>query len=134
MIQRKQTVFLALAAAALLASFLVPIEVSAAGGQAPAVTSGLCALIAVGGIYAIFQYADRARQRSLVLGLQYATLMAILVVLGAQYVLRDASVAIDPAAWAQAAAPPALAYVLFLLARKSIEHDIALVRSMDRLR
>ncbi len=134
MIQRKQTVFLALAAVALLSSFLAPFEVVAASSWLPAVAPVLFALIALGGIYAIFQYADRARQRSIVLGLQYAALIVLLLVLGLRFVVRDASVAIDVAAWAVSAAPAAIAYVLFLFARKSIEMDIALVRSMDRLR
>ncbi len=134
MIQRKQTVYLALAALALVSSFIVPAGVSAASSWLPAVAPGLSALIALGGIYGIFQYADRARQRSIVLGLQYAALAVLLVALGLRYLSRDMTVALDTISWAMSAAPAAVAYVLFLLARKAIEKDIALVRSMDRLR
>ncbi|MEZ4701765.1 MAG: DUF4293 family protein [Rhodothermales bacterium] len=134
MIQRKQTFFLAIAAVALLSSFVVPVDVAVAESWLPAIVPGISALVALGAVFAIFQYADRPRQRSVVMLLQYGALIVLAAIVVLRFVFRDAAAPLDVASWALSAAPAVLAYVFFLLARKGIEQDIALVRSMDRLR
>ena len=135
MIQRIQSVYLLLGGIALLG--IIPVR-SALGTFSPSwalptglAVVGLAALLA---IISIFLYNNRAQQRNLVLGAQLLTILIVLAVFaGVYFVIGFASIPTE-------AGPillmclPVLAYIFFFLARKAIEKDIALVRSMDRLR
>lgn len=141
MIQRIQSVYLALGAVALLA---MPFTGALWEGQTAAqyawfvptgfATAGLAALTALIGI---FLYKDRNAQRKVVLGAQILTVLFILVLFVTAYLSsslpRVTGTSADVGGIIQLALP-VVAYILFLLARRGIESDIKLVKSMDRLR
>lgn len=140
MIQRTQSVYL------LLASILLGLEFSIADvwtGSATAryswfepVSLGMFAIATAGALVSIFLYKDRNRQRRMVIMLQYLTLTGLCMLFAGLYMgsgLPD--VADNSSFWTWAAiTSPILAYLMFLMGRRAIEKDIALVRSMDRLR
>jgi len=140
MIQRLQTVYLLLAVTFLAILFLAD---GAWTGAATAnydwyvpVSMGLFGLAAAGAVTAIFLYKDRKRQRSLVVAMQIVVLVALLL----KVVLNSlaggfASVSTDASFeyWVGFGAP-VMAYLMFLMARRGIDKDIALIKSMDRLR
>ena len=137
MIQRIQSVYLLLGALLLAGMVLVDAvwqEAAAAPGwYRPALLAagGLTALLAFA---AIFLYKNRNQQRQVVVWVQMMTIGVLLVVIAGLYLSgRLASFSAEPGLLL-AVALPVLAYALFYLARRSIERDIALVRSMDRLR
>ncbi len=141
MIQRIQTVYLALGAGAVVALlFLDPIWSSTAQSSyawfGPTLISlgGLIVLTALAGI---FGYKNRKQQQKVVLVAQYLTLMLALVLYGALFfsgglVVRTTEGINGPMLIALLV--PLAAYVLFALARRSIQKDIDKVKSMDRLR
>ncbi len=140
MIQRIQTVYLVLGAVALGALlFFGVVWQGAATAQSwftPAVVLGdsLAAAVALG---AIFLYKNRPRQRQVIVAAQALTTVLLLVFCGGLY-LADAlyvrtAQGLD-GGMLVALLLPIVAYVLFLLARRSVEKDIERVRSMDRLR
>lgn len=141
MIQRIQTVYLALGAIALgaLLFFGVVWQSAAATAQgwftpAVVVIDGLAVVVALG---AIFLYKNRPKQRQVIVIAQVLTTVLLLVFCGGLYLagalyVRTAE-GVDVGMLA-ALLLPIVAYVLFLLARRSVEKDIELVRSMDRLR
>jgi hypothetical protein len=140
MIQRIQTVYLALGALALVVLFFLNAFWQSVPPGHPwvgpllAILGGATALTALG---TIFAYADRRRQRSLVVVVQVTTVLLMVAFFGSLYVSGQLYLATRQGAEAGrilALALPILAYVLFYLARRGIEHDIQLVRSMDRLR
>jgi hypothetical protein len=142
MIQRIQTVYLFLGALALaaLGLFDAPWSSAAAATYAWFVPSliGLVVLAAGTAIWAIFLYENRKTQRSVVVGVQVCTVVLAALLYGGLYLtseltFRGAQGAVD---WGNAAmlAMPIVAYLLFYLARRGIDHDIELVKSMDRLR
>ena len=92
----------------------------------------LTGLAVVTAIWAIFLYGDRARQRRVVVGVQALTVLLLGVLVGGMYLSGELAL-LDTMETVGLSAPVA-AYILFLLARRSIEKDIDLVRSMDRLR
>ncbi len=141
MIQRKQSVYLLLGALAVAAVFLFDgvFETEAAqtlGWYAPALLV-IGIVTALAAIVAIFLYGDRNRQKRVVVGIQYCTLLFMLVLYGG-LVLAGAAQSLNQGALDTVTiiglALPILAYVLFYLARRGIQADIELVRSMDRLR
>lgn len=141
MIQRIQTAYLVVGALALLALFFfdsiwtVP-GVELAGWFPPALVT-LIVLTAAAAAGAVFLYKDRRRQRSAVVGVQVLTIGTMLVLYGGLYLNGGLGVrTVDGLLVGKVIALllPIVAYLLFYLARKGIEHDIALVRSMDRLR
>ncbi len=132
MLQRIQSLYLVLSAAALLSVFALP-AVATTETWTPTVVQALSALVALACLGAVFTYRDRTKQRQLVTVLQYGALGLIIMVLVILY-LFAAPGALDYTAWGYAVLPAVLAYVFLMLARRRIEHDIALVRSMDRLR
>ncbi len=130
MIQRIQSIYLLLAAIAVLALLLFPGLVRPDGWAwyTPVKVAGAI-LIAVGCLVSIFLYGDRVRQRSLVtvalwLSLALAATLAITAVMAGPIV--------PSAAWPVLL--PTVAFVFLFLARRAITKDIELVRSMDRLR
>jgi len=141
MIQRLQTVYLFLGALALMAFgvFDLPWNSAAASTHVWFVPSliGLLVLTSGTALWSIFLYEDRERQRTVVVGVQLGTVLVAGVLYGGLYLTSELTFTgpqgID---WGRASvlALPILAYGLFFLARRGINHDIELVKSMDRLR
>lgn len=142
MIQRIQSLYLLLAAA-FVGAFLVLGDawrtlIAIAYPWVAPVTLILGGLTAVAALVAVFLYKERTRQRQVALAAQWLDLLLVLVLVG---VLVAVNLNEEPV-WEPAAAPtvyltallPFVAYVFLRLARRGIEKDIALVRSMDRLR
>lgn len=140
MIQRLQTVYLLLAVVILAIMFLADGAWTGAATASYAwyvpVSMGLFGLAAAGGVTSIFLYKDRTRQRSLVVTMQLLVLAGLLL----KVVLNSltggfASVSSDASFeyWVGFAAP-VMAYLMFLMARRGIDKDIKLIKSMDRLR
>ncbi len=141
MIQRIQTVYLFLGALALaaLVVFDMPWASAAAttyGWFVPSLI-GLIVVTAGAALGAIFLYETRKTQRSVVVGVQVATVVLAAVLYGGLYWTTELTFR-GPAGidWGRTAAlvMPIVAYLLFYLARRGIDHDIELVESMDRLR
>ena len=141
MIQRIQSVYLLLGALALLSMLLFD-EVWV-GEAAEALPWFAPVLLILGGItvalalVAIFLYKNRARQRGVVVGVQWLTVAWMAVFYGGLFYggQLQTSAGGDPiTASLLVLLVPILAYVFFFLARRGIQKDIALVRSMDRLR
>ncbi|PEN12883.1 hypothetical protein CRI94_12835 [Longibacter salinarum] len=141
MIQRIQTVYLALAAIALAATgfFNDPWASDAAtqfGWFVPALIASL-SLAALTGLGSISMYSNRKKQRKIVVWAQVLTVVYLVVLytgfyLSGELVLRTQ----DGIEWETTIVLllPVLAYILFYLARRAITSDIELVKSMDRLR
>ena len=141
MIQRSQSVYLALATALLGLEYsyssVFPWASSDAYAWFSPTVLGLFTLAAVGAFGAIFLYKDRKRQRNLVVVLQYLTLIGLIMLIVANSTAGTLpGVSMTNAAFAHWAAlvSPIMAYLMFLMARRGIDKDIALIRSMDRLR
>lgn len=142
MIQRIQTVYLLLGVVALGALFLFDglwqsATAEAYGWFAP-VLIGLVSLAALVGLVAIFLYQNRPRQRSVVLGAQVLTVLMLIVLYGGLFLGGELSFmtkagVVDPNK-ALVLILPIGAYVMYYLARRAIDRDIELIRSMDRLR
>jgi hypothetical protein len=140
MIQRIQTVYLALAALLLLAfaAFGLSSDPVAAEEQWHAwltfIARLLSGLAAIGALYAIFGYADRPVQRKTIANTQWVVLLVLIVEVVVLYLFPEL-LAFAERGWA---AVPALlpigGYAFLMLARRAVDRDIALVKSMDRLR
>lgn len=141
MIQRIQTVYLIAGALALAALLLVDSIWSGPaadmyGWFTPAVliSAGLAAL---SGIVAVFLYKDRPRQKQVVVVAQVLVLVHAILLYGGLYAAGTLSVRTPDGVSIERVAGlilPILAYLLFALARRGVQKDIELVRSMDRLR
>ncbi len=141
MLQRIQSVYLGLAAIVLLSLLFFDLAwtspATAEFGWFTPVVLVFAAVIAIGAVIAIFLYGDRARQKRVVVALQYATLAFMLLLYGTMYVAGDLHFMREgqtEAGKIAAMAAPVVTYVFLMLARRGIARDIALVRSMDRLR
>ncbi len=138
MIQRIQSLYL-LVAAALVITFLSLGNVWAVGleeafpwvSPVVLVVGGLTVLVTLG---AVFLYKDRARQRTVIAAAQWLDLALVLVLVGVLVALAFGEGAPVPPSAVVTALLPFGAYVFLRLARRGVEKDIALVRSMDRLR
>lgn len=102
----------------------------------PAV-SIVCAAAVIVALVAIFGYKNRPRQIKMVTATQIMTLVFMLILFGGFFLAGDfeilgASGADIPSLLVFLL--PVAAYILFYLARRSIQRDIELVKSMDRLR
>jgi phosphoglycerol transferase MdoB-like AlkP superfamily enzyme len=142
MLQRLQSLYL-LFAAALVGAFLtigdvwrtLVAQVYPWVGPVSLVLGGL---IVAASLVAVFLYKDRPRQRQVILVAQWLDLALVLALVGVMVAVNLS----DEVAWQAAAAQTAYitallpfgAYVFLRLARRGVEKDIALVRSMDRLR
>ena len=142
MIQRVQTLYLFLGALVLagMGIFDMPWGSNAAaayGWYTPSLI-GLIAVTAGGALWSIFLFEDRERQRQFVVGTQVLTVLLAGVMYGGLYLVGGLTLEGSRGAiswWRTAAlAMPLLGYLLFYLARRGIDHDIELVKSMDRLR
>ena len=140
MIQRLQTIYLLLAVVFLAIMFLAEGAWTGAAASTYSwfvpVTMGIFGLSAAGGVTAIFLYKDRQRQRGFVVLLQYVTVLGLLLKVVSN-VLSDGFVSVTAEAgfdyWVGFGAP-VMAYLMYLMARRGIDKDIALIKSMDRLR
>lgn len=141
MIQRVQTLYMLLSVVALLALLGVsPLWESAALGTqvwfGPLVVGALGVTVLLA-IAAVFQYKARRRQRQLVLGAQVGTLLTALGLYAGLFLTDELTVyreGVLSLGWVLVLVLPMLAYLGFWLARRAIQRDIDLVRSMDRLR
>lgn len=141
MIQRIQTVYLLVGAAALIG--LLFVDALWASGVAerqawfpPAVfvLGGLAVVVAV---IAVFLYKQRERQRTVVVAAQVLTVLLMGALYGGLY-LADVLYVRTAEGWEAGLLVglflPILAYACFTLARRGITRDINLLRSVDRLR
>lgn len=137
MIQRIQSLYLLIGALALGSIFFLgtPLQTEAAATYAwfGPVAAGLIGVTAAGALGAIFLHRARKRQRTVVVGLQMATVLALLVLSGAFYMTEGAlgirtAGALD---WSRVAllGLPVVSYGCFYLARRGIDHDIKLVEA-----
>lgn len=141
MIQRIQTLYLFLGAFALggLGFFDPPWNSTAAATHVWFVPALIALIVLAGGvaIWAIFLYENRKTQRSVVVGVQICTVLLAGVLYGGLYLTSELTFGgAGGMNWGKTAmlAMPILAYLFFYLARRGIDHDIELVKSMDRLR
>lgn len=137
MIQRIQSVYLLIASLVLVlfALFGVPPRAGfAAQGWLFWALVGASALAALAAVYAILLYADRERQRRAVAGVQWLVVLVVLL-LALTFLLHPAlHITLRDVGDMIGYLLPVVAYVLVRLAQRSIDRDIALVKSMDRLR
>lgn len=139
MIQRIQSLYLLVGAIALLALVFMDwpwavlrAEVVFFGGGL--VLAGVTAVVA---LLAVFLYRNRALQRKVVLGAQVLTIGLLLLIVGGLYVLGQLQFTTAGEPYWPAILGillPVGAYVFFFLARRGVEADINLIKSMDRLR
>ena len=141
MIQRVQTVYLLLGALLLggMGLFEPPWNDLAAAQFSWFIPSLIGLIVVTGGtaLAAIFLYDRRKTQRTVVIGVQILTLMLAGVLYAGLY-LAGTLTFTGPSGvlWGRSVILliPIVAYGLFLLARRGIESDIELVKSMDRIR
>ncbi|MEM1269930.1 MAG: DUF4293 family protein [Bacteroidota bacterium] len=139
MIQRIQTVYLVLASVLLAAFFIIgdPVVVAyEAGWFGPALyaTAGIASLIA---IIAIFLYNNRKNQRTAILAAQGVSLVLLLALTGGLTLSGSFATITNEGlnlGLIGALAVPVVSYLLLMFARKAVEKDIKLVKSMDRIR
>ncbi len=141
MIQRIQSLYLLLACLVLASIFFFEAVWPGGATDVPGWTPGalvVTALLAVlTAVWAILLYNDRKRQHKVVLYSQLATLATIAALVFGFWQSGELTPLLDgPGGTGKVVtlALPFLAYVLLFMARKAIERDIELVRSMDRLR
>jgi hypothetical protein len=142
MIQRLQSLYLLLAAMLLIVFMVVGdgwrIVAAMVYPWIGPVATILAGIIAATALLAVFLYKDRQRQRQVVSVAQWLDLVLVLLLVGVMVVMNlreDVSWERDAMLTGYISALlPFIAYILLRLARQGIEKDIALVRSMDRLR
>ena len=141
MIQRIQTIYLALGAIALVALLFMEVLWSGAAattqGWFTPVVVGLGGLTAAMAAGAIFLFKDQPKQRKVIILTQLITVALMVVLFGGLY-LADAlyvrtTEGVDVTMLITLLLP-LIAYLVFLLARPAVTKDIELVRSVDRLR
>ena len=136
MIQRIQTLYL-LVAGTLLVLFAVFASGWSDGlaanvewlGPVGLVLAGLAAAVSYA---AAVLYKNRKRQRTIVRVAQILDLLVVAVAVAGLF-LRNPEVPVATGAYLLVLAP-VLAYVMLRLGQRGVDKDIALVRSMDRLR
>lgn len=141
MLQRIQSLYLFVGAALTALFFFFP-EVarewpSAVHWSGPIVLGVLGGILVIGGIGSIFLYGDRTLQKKVVVGLQWVTVLFVLVLYGSLWqgdLLRPLFGGVINIVQVVALLIPVVVYVNFYLARRNIQKDIELVESMDRLR
>ncbi len=141
MIQRIQSVYLLLGALSL--AFL-GLFGSVWESQAAALFVWFVPAVAIVGaatvltaLAAIFMYGNRSKQVKTVLAAQVMTLGLMVVLFGGLFLAGDFEAMQAPGAdvWnVFVLLLPVATYILFYLARRSIQRDIDLVKSIDRLR
>lgn len=149
MIQRIQTLFLLLAAAALGSQFLVPYLQVSEGNPARTITTlsdgvltpadnpgilGLTSLGALISIAAIFLFKNRPLQTRLALTAVGISIMLVVLLAFTTKMTLDQSPEGGTIQLSLGLAFPVIAVLLNWLAARAIRKDETLVRSMDRLR
>ena len=140
MIQRIQSLYL-LFAAALVVLFLVlgdawQTTLAAVYPWLTPTVFVLGGLAALAAFAAVFFYKDRATQRKIILAAEWLGLALVLTLFGslvATTLNEEVVLSATPYLYVTLLFP-LIAYVMLRLARRGVEKDIALVRSMDRLR
>ena len=140
MIQRIQSLYL-LFAAALVVLFLVlgdawQTTLAAVYPWLTPTVFVLGGLAALAAFAAVFFYKDRATQRKIILAAEWLGLALVLTLFGslvATTLNEEVMLSATPYLYVTLLFP-LIAYVMLRLARRGVEKDIALVRSMDRLR
>jgi len=134
--QRIQTVFLFLGALCIGLAFPGG-GIREGASWIAAATAALFGVSVVGAIAAIFLHGNRQRQRTVVIVLQYIMIAGIVSLFAGHY-LADAlpfqASETRGSGDVLSYALPIAGYALFYLARRGIDRDINLIRSMDRLR
>ena len=145
MLQRSQTVFL-LSGAMFLVAFVAlgsawSPGVAAVATWMPGVAYALGVAAAVVALGAVFLYKDRPRQRRVIGVVQILSLLTLVPLLVGLFgsTPPDAATAGEPSAGTDAGRylvglMPLIAYILLRMARRGVDRDIAVVRSMDRIR
>ncbi len=151
MIQRIQSIYLFLAAAAMGSSIFFPLATASGEATALAATGdnffadgiywakespawmGLTFLIA-GAIFTIFLYKNRPRQMQLTGGIAFGAVLLLVLFATLGYYYADRLPEGADAHLALGSAFPIVAVPLLILAYRAIKKDEALVRSSDRLR
>ncbi len=141
MIQRIQSIYLLAASLVIGGAFFVD-EV----WTGPAATTqvwflpasmAILGLVAVAAFLSIFLYSNRVFQRKFVTAVQVLLLTGIVALFGGQVMagtLPNATSSGDSVGEWIVLAIPLASYVFLYLARRAIDADIRLVKSMDRLR
>ncbi len=141
MIQRIQSIYIALGA--LFTGSVYCLDSVWSGSAAvesvwfTPVALGMYGLTVAGGLLAIFLYKDRSRQRQVVSSIRMVLFVGWVVVLAGEYiggVLPFVQVGTPDSATSMVFALPLIGLVFFTLARRGIDRDIDLIRSVDRLR
>lgn len=141
MIQRIQSAYLVLGAISIGSIYLLSdIWTGPAALKSSwftAVTLGISGICVVGAFVAVFLYKDRKRQRSVVVLLQVFTILGLLTLFAGEYfggtlpfIGTDSDGMIEGIGLGLTAA----GYLFFYLARRAIDKDIELIKSVDRLR
>lgn len=141
MIQRIQSLYLLAASLVIGGAFFVDeVWTGPAATTQPwflPVSMAILGLVAVGAFLCIFLYGNRVFQRRFVTGVQGLAIVGIAVLFGGQVMagtLPDASARGDWIGEWVVLVMPFISYILLYLARRAIDADIKLVKSMDRLR
>ena len=141
MIQRIQTLFLIAGSLAIGSIYLLgdiwrgPAAVESSWFTAA--TLGIFGICAVGALLAVFLFADRKRQRVVVMLLQLLAILGLVVLIAGEYLGGTLPFVGPESVGSQeeiGLGLVVLGYALFYLARRGIEKDIKLLRSRDRLR
>lgn len=125
MIQRIQTVYIALAVIIAAACLCIQVVEYHLHGASLAMHAVLLLSVAVG-TYSIFVYTNRMRQARMCV---FNTLLMV-----GWYVVYFAYVHLTAAEVSFSAIFPIVSAILYILARKGIIHDESLVRAADRIR
>lgn len=140
MLQRIQTVYILLGALAIVFLFFIDAawsgNATAFGWYLP-VLLGLAAVILLGAAWSVSLYRRRETQLKVVVAVQVMMLLFLLIFFGGMVLAGDFDIleaGADNVARVLGFLLPILAYVFFFLARRGIQRDIALVKSMERLR
>jgi hypothetical protein len=137
MIQRIQTIYLLVAALSLMFYALFAIPGAESFGEFMGIRMILMTLVLVVSaavLAAVFLFRNRKKQRIVVLSLQWASLVCIILTGLVLYYIPAVLEATAGLYGVVVFLPLPLGYVLLRLAQRAIEKDIALVKSMDRIR
>lgn len=141
MLQRKQSVYLLLGSLSIVAMLFfdgiweTPAAETLVWYVPSLIVTGI--VVVVVALVAIFMYGNRLRQQQVVVAVQVLTLIFMVLLYGGLFLTGVTTQIAEGAVEAPTLIGlvlPILAYVFFYLARKGIQADIDLVRSMDRLR
>lgn len=137
MIQRIQSIYLLVAAISLMFYALVAIPNASAFGEFMGVRTLLIAIVLVvsaGVLGSIFLFRNRKKQRMVVVALQWASLVCIILTGLVLYYIPAVLEATAGVYGVIVFLPLPLGYVFLRLGQRAIDKDIALVKSMDRIR